>query len=221
MGLLKGSLVLLLFYLINFSLWEVLVGQDLMTPQWASFSVYLILFFVVLAFYWRELGSSWHKFREQLSSIPKFLVDLILWTIAGSALTLLIIFIFGDILGIELLSENQENITQVVHEIPAILSFTMIALFGPIIEELVFREGIFGWVNRSNRKLLIIMAVLSIILFDMIHVIQLAEFWYYLPMSLVLTGFYLKYERNVWSSILLHMFNNAIGVILVLLQQSF
>ncbi len=216
--MLKGGLVLLLFYLINFSLWEVLVGKGMATPQWASFSVYFILFFVVLACYWKKLSSEWHKFREQLLSIPKFLLDLILWTIGGTGLTLLIIFIFGNILGIELLSENQENIIEVVHEIPAILSFMMIALFGPIIEELVFREGIIGWVNRTNHWLLVIMTVLSIILFDTIHVIQLTDFWYYLPMSLVLTGFYLKYERNVWSSILLHMFNNAAGVILMMFQ---
>lgn len=217
--IIKGIIVLLLFYLINFTFWDVLVNHQIATPQWASFIVYASLFIVVLAFYWKHLGEQWRNFHKQRPVIHKFLLELLLWTIGGTSLTLLVIVIFGNLLGIDLLSQNQENLNQFVEQLPEVLSFCMMALFGPVIEELVFRQGLIGWVNRGNRWLFVLMTALSIFLFDIIHIFHLTEFWYYLPMSLALTMFYLKYERNVWSSILFHSFNNAAGVLLMIFQR--
>lgn len=217
--IIKGIIVLLLFYLINFTFWDVLVNHQIATPQWASFIVYASLFIVVLAFYWKHLGEQWRNFHKQRPVIHKFLLELLLWTIGGTSLTLLVIVIFGNLLGIDLLSQNQENLNQFVEQLPEVLSFCMMALFGPVIEELVFRQGLIGWVNRGNRWLFVLMTALSIFLFDIIHIFHLTEFWYYLPMSLVLTMFYLKYERNIWSSILFHSFNNAAGVLLMIFQR--
>lgn len=196
-----------------------LVNHQIATPQWASFIVYASLFIVVLAFYWKHLGEQWRNFHKQRPVIHKFLLELLLWTIGGTSLTLLVIVIFGNLLGIDLLSQNQENLNQFVEQLPEVLSFCMMALFGPVIEELVFRQGLIGWVNRGNRWLFVLMTALSIFLFDIIHIFHLTEFWYYLPMSLALTMFYLKYERNVWSSILFHSFNNAAGVLLMIFQR--
>ena len=196
-----------------------LVNHQIATPQWASFIVYASLFIVVLAFYWKHLGEQWRNFHKQRPVIHKFLLELLLWTIGGTSLTLLVIVIFGNLLGIDLLSQNQENLNQFVEQLPEVLSFCMMALFGPVIEELVFRQGLIGWVNRGNRWLFVLMTALSIFLFDIIHIFHLTEFWYYLPMSLVLTMFYLKYERNIWSSILFHSFNNAAGVLLMIFQR--
>lgn len=217
--IIKGIIVLLLFYLINFTFWDVLVNHQIATPQWASFIVYASLFIVVLAFYWKHLGEQWRNFHKQRPVIHKFLLELLLWTIGGTSLTLLVIVIFGNLLGIDLLSQNQENLNQFVEQLPEVLSFCMMALFGPVIEELVFRQGLIGWVNRGNRWLFVLMTALSIFLFDIIHIFHLTEFWYYLPMSLALTMFYLKYERNIWSSILFHSFNNAAGVLLMIFQR--
>ena len=196
-----------------------LVNHQIATPQWASFIVYASLFIVVLAFYWKHLGEQWRNFHKQRPVIHKFLLELLLWTIGGTSSTLLVIVIFGNLLGIDLLSQNQENLNQFVEQLPEVLSFCMMALFGPVIEELVFRQGLIGWVNRGNRWLFVLMTALSIFLFDIIHIFHLTEFWYYLPMSLVLTMFYLKYERNIWSSILFHSFNNAAGVLLMIFQR--
>lgn len=217
--IIKGIIVLLLFYLINFTFWDLLVNHQVATPQWASFIVYTSLFIVVIAFYWKHLDEQWRNFHKQRPDIHKFLLELLLWTIGGTGITLLVIFIFGNLLGIDLLSQNQENLIQTVEQLPEVLSFCMMALFGPVIEELVFRQGLMGWVDRGNPWLFVLMTALSIFLFDTIHIFRWPEFWYYLPMSLALTIFYLKYERNVWSSIIFHSFYNAAGVLLIVFQR--
>ena len=50
---LKRLLAIASFYLINFGLWELLKGY--IGPEWDSFLVYVILFPLIIAIFWKEI----------------------------------------------------------------------------------------------------------------------------------------------------------------------
>lgn len=113
-------------------------------------------------------------------------------------------------------TENTQNITNNTDAIPAIFSLIMMSGFTPFIEELTFRESFIGFVDRKNKVFLFIMVVISIFAFDAIHLYQWQEFFYYLPITICLTMFYLKYNRNVFTTIIMHALANLPTGILML-----
>lgn len=215
--MIKSAIAILLFYLINFPLWDIFVDHGLLTPRWAAFVTYTLLFFIMAFLFSRELKEQWMVFRELVTSKKRFFIEIVLWAIAGSILTSIFIFIFGNLLNINLIPGNQENVNEMVEELPAILSLIMMAVYAPLIEESVFRHAMIGWVDKEQKILLFIMTILAVVLFDFIHVMNPPEFFYYLPLSILLTALYWKYNRNVWASIMFHSFFNAAGFVLIFL----
>lgn len=93
----------------------------------------------------------------------------------------------------------------------------MAVLLAPIVEEALFRAGIFGLLRRKSR----VLAYLgSALLFGLYHVwsgaifdpIQLVFTLQYLPSSLALAWVY-EQTDSIWSSIFLHMLTNLISVL--------
>ena len=213
----KSLIVVILFYLINFKVWDLLVDNQILGPRWAAFAVYTVLFILTIALFHGHLKQSWNDFKAEISSPWRFFLEVVLWAVAGSLITSALIFLFNRLFGLDVLPGNQENVNDMVQELPAILSFVMMAIYAPIIEELTFRHAIIGWVDPDNKTLLWIMTVISIVLFDMIHVMHPPEFFYYLPLSIILTTIYQRHQQNVWASILFHAFFNAMGFLFILL----
>lgn len=58
----KRIAVILFFYLINFGLWELIA--PIISDEWASFMVYVILFLIVIALFHRELKEEWDFIRN-------------------------------------------------------------------------------------------------------------------------------------------------------------
>lgn len=214
---LTSILMVVLFYLINFKVWDLLVDNQILGPRWAAFATYTVLLILALVLFGKYLKVAWTEFKREHLSPLKFFLEIVLWAVLGSLLTSLSIFVFSNLLDLNVLPGNQENVNDMVSELPSILSFLMMAVYAPIIEEVIFREAIIGWVNKDNKALIILMAIVSIVMFDMIHVMHLPEFLYYLPVSCILTAIYLRHKRNVWASILFHAFFNAMGFVLILL----
>lgn len=213
--MIKSLAMVVLFYLTNFKLWDFFVNRHILNSEWASFAVYTILFVIALLFFKQTLLEQWQRLRKQINSAWRFLLQLFLWSLLGSLLTTVCILIFGTIFSLDLVPENQENISDMVERIPLILSFVMMAIYAPIIEELTFRHAIIGNINRHNTFLLIVATITSVLLFDFLHVIHLPEFWYYLPMAVLLTAMYWRYDRNVCASIIFHSFFNSAGFLLM------
>lgn len=96
-----------------------------------------------------------------------------------------------------------------------ILAITVV--LAPLVEELMFRGGVFGLLRRWNRWLGYGVCVLA---FAIYHTWQYALddpiFWVYLlqylPAGFVLCRCYEKTEC-IWTSILLHMLNNSISLL--------
>lgn len=132
--------------------------------------------------------------------------------------------VFGDsliALLLQSLSVSGSNLNNdaVIDMAQANLSQTaaMAVLLAPIVEEALFRAGIFGLLRRKSR----VLAYLgSALLFGLYHVwsgalfdpIQLVFTLQYLPSSLALAWVYERTD-SIWSSIFLHMLTNLISVL--------
>lgn len=79
------------------------------------------------------------------------------------------------------------------------------SIFGIFIDELVFREGFLGWVDKNNKILLVIMTLLSIILFSYINAPIPHSFILSLPLALALSYYFFAYDRNAMGPILFHL----------------
>lgn len=60
------------------------------------------------------------------------------------------------------------------------------------------------------------MSIISIIACDCIHLYEFREFFYYLPFSIGLTTFYIKHNRNIYSSIIMHAPANLPGAVMMI-----
>ena len=95
----------------------------------------------------------------------------------------------------------------------------MAVILAPIVEERLFRAGIFGLIRRKSRLLAY---VLSVLLFGLYHVWQSAIFdprqlvflLEYIPSSLLLAYVY-EQSDSIWGSIFLHMLTNGVSVLAV------
>ena len=92
----------------------------------------------------------------------------------------------------------------------------VIIFFGPVVEEMLFRAGIFGLLRQRNRRAAYIVSALC---FAVTHVAPYAEgspmYWLYLfqyiPAALLLARCYER-SNSIWCSIFFHMLNNGVAL---------
>ena len=139
----------------------------------------------------------------------------------GYALLMLANYLLAVVLGPFLPQDNPNNMAlmdMVKAERQRIIAISVI--LAPILEELIFRGGVFGLLRRWNR---VLAYGACLLLFGLYHTWQFALsdpiYWLYLIQYLP-AGFFLcrSYEKTecIWTSILLHILNN--GMSLWLLQ---
>ncbi len=143
---------------------------------------------------------------------------LLLKSLKGLGIIYLLNIIFGllytyfDIYGV---SENQESVQELVTANPWVILLPM-ALFVPIIEEVVFRGVIFDFIES---KIGIVFAVvISSLLFGLLHVLSLDSLVFlpqYVMMGLVLAYTYVKSDKNLIVTIALHILLNTAAVFLI------
>ena len=98
------------------------------------------------------------------------------------------------------------------------LTILLTVLLAPIVEEMVFRKFMFGVFFDKLKFPIWLSGLLSAIVFALIHVSssldQLIYFPQYFVLAIVLVGAYVYSKQNIWFSIGVHIFNNAVSVIL-------
>lgn len=203
----KRLLIIILFYLINFGLWELIA--PIVSGEWASFIVYVVLFVVVLIVFHKELSEEWIDLKIHQLKNKKFYLNLFGWLIADLVFTMLLLYV-ADKFKLDILPKNSENVKAQMVSVPIVLTVIQGCIFAPVIEEMTFRFSIIG--KPKTRIRTSVVSIISIFLFDCIHIVQFSEFFYYLLPSLILTIFYTKY-RNVFASILIHSTINIVGYI--------
>lgn len=203
----KRLLIIILFYLINFGLWELIA--PVVSGEWASFIVYVVLFVVVLTVFHKELSEEWNDLKIHQLKNRKFYLNLVGWLIVDLVFGMLLLYVV-DKFKLDILPKNNENVKAQMVSVPIVLTVIQGCIFAPVIEEMTFRFSVIG--KPKTRIRTSIVSIISIFLFDCIHIVQYSEFFYYLLPALVLTIFYTKY-RNVFASILLHCAINIVGYI--------
>lgn len=134
----------------------------------------------------------------------------------GQALGILFFSLFV-IVGLNMISElmdlvdnNAEQTLMLVH---TPLGVAVLAVFAPLVEELVFREAMLGWMLRHGGKPLAAI-LLSSFAFGAIHA-NPAQIPFAIVMGCLLGYLYYKTD-SVVLSMLLHILNNTLAVVLLL-----
>ncbi|MDD4323862.1 MAG: CPBP family glutamic-type intramembrane protease, partial [Eubacteriales bacterium] len=121
----------------------------------------------------------------------------------------------SGIFNISILPGGQSAVREVVSNLPTIPGILLLAVSAPFVLELTFRESIIGVSERSRKFRLFLTSLISVVAFVFIQISRPREFWFYLPLAVILTAFYRRYDRNVWASATLYAFINVISYLLI------
>lgn len=132
--------------------------------------------------------------------------SILFWGIAGMFLAFvsqyLAVFIEAFLLNIPVGSQNTEDIVLIVNQYPIFL--ILVAIFGPIMEEFVFRKAIFGYLYDITGG--IGAAVISSLIFAFIHFD--GHYLLYSMMGFVFCYLYWK-TKSIAAPIIAHALMNA------------
>ena len=202
--------IIILFYVINFGLWEIIA--PIVSDEWASFIVYILLFAMVFIIFHKELHGAWFELASTKLKDKRFYMKWLFALAIDLALTMLVVW-FGSTYCPAIMPANNENVKNQLNSVPVILGVIQGCVFAPVIEETVFRYSIIG-APEGNSKW-VILTIVSIVMFDCIHIMTPMEFFYYLVPAIILTLFY-NWNKNVIASMLLHSSINVIGYMALL-----
>lgn len=128
--------------------------------------------------------------------------------------------IISALLGATADSQNQALISTMTGAYPVVM-FISTVILAPILEEIIFRGIIFGWVYEINPKLA---HFISAFIFGFVHVMiammsgNISEFiqiFSYFFMGFALSYLYEK-RNNIYVPILTHTMNNLISIMLII-----
>lgn len=163
------------------------------------------------------LAIGWRFLRREFDPLCDGLMRCVLQVCGCYGLMLLMNMGVGLILSSfgQAANPNNASVMQMVDTNQGMTS-AMTIFLAPLVEEMLFRAGIFGTLRRSSRALAY---VLSILLFSVYHVWSYAALdarnWIYIisyiPASYVLCRCYER-SNTIWASIFLHMGINAIAI---------
>lgn len=118
-------------------------------------------------------------------------------------------------------SNNQDIIEELSGSSP-VLMFITVVIMGPLVEEFTYRVGLAGALAKWNKVGAII---ISGVFFALIHfsfskntdiIVELLNFPIYLIPGLFYGYLYVRTE-NVWPGIILHVINNLLGFIMIMI----
>lgn len=178
----------------------------LVMPVFMRNFILLILFGVFLR---KVLLRDLKKFKEDFwHNIAGIIIGMMFILV----LTVIITNVY-KLLGIEGNSENQEQIVSGFQSKHAYLLYFGV-LLAPFVEEVIFRQFIFGVVEEKFKWPWWVSVIASAIIFAAIHDTGIF-FFQYLLTSLVLCLSYAYFKKNIWVPIGIHFLNNALPLLLL------
>ena len=205
-------------FFINMILFGVLGATGVIDMYTSTALSSIINVMLALFLFGDHLKEEWARFKTQTTLKKILWLSFLLFIINVFARTVLMT-LFEPYLDLESLGMNQQALEEMQTQINPLLFIFFTVISAPLVEELVFRESLNGWVNKANRGLVVIMWIVSTLLFAGAHVVSLQDFLIYLPLSISLLYMYVRFDRNIWGSISFHFVNNALSVILMYLVQ--
>ena len=163
------------------------------------------------------LGRFFRRDFDPLCDRPFLLV---LEVIAGYGLILCGNVLFSGVMSLLGMTENPNNeaaVSLVNESFGPVAAMTI--FLAPLVEEGIFRAGLFGLVRRKSRAAAYLVSTL---LFGLCHVWayafsdpkQLLYLLQYIPAGVALCRCYER-TNSIWGSVFLHMLNNAVSILAV------
>lgn len=184
-----------------------------------NFLVYLILLPIILYFLKKPLMRDFIDFKQNIGAYVVPLVVGYLYLIAGNVISNLLTNFLSRIFNIEpQTAVNQMIIIDALRSNGAVFMVIGAVIFGPIVEELIFRKAIFGIIPNDK----IALAVSSII-FGLIHLTSesslvdaIVNGVPYFVMGFIFGFIYIQTKKNIMIVTIVHMVSNLISVLAIL-----
>jgi membrane protease YdiL (CAAX protease family) len=184
-----------------------------------NFLVYLLLLPLVLYFLKKPLIRDFIDFKLNFSSYIVPLIVGYLYLIAGNVISNVITNFLSKIFAIEPQTAiNQMIIIDALKSNGAVFMVIGAVVFGPIVEELIFRKALFGIITNDKIALAV-----STIIFGMIHLTSetsiidaLVNGVPYFVMGFIFGFIYLQTKKNIMIVTIVHMVSNLISVLAII-----
>ena len=194
-----------------FSLLWLLVLQDLFSANETvgvsivNYTNSFVLLLVFLILYFKTLKADVKRLTG------KNIIFIAIMVVVDKGLEALFSILTNLIQGNVAANQQQNEAMMATYIIPTVL---MVLIYGPIVEELVFRKALNLVI--TNKAVFI---VLSAILFGFIHSSGSIDFAVigYIVSGLIYAIVYLKTDRNIAASILVHFLSNLVASIFILI----
>ncbi|HEL7541559.1 TPA: CPBP family intramembrane metalloprotease [Enterococcus faecalis] len=159
---------------------------------------------VGIVLFWKEIVAGFDYFKEET-----------LWRIFSIFLWVGLIFLV-DVIIQKIMSNyqsgNQQEVLSFGNQVPLLVILFFLAILGPIVEELVFRQVLMNCLSETIG--IAFATVISISLFTFMHIQQPLDFLVYLPGAILLSAAYLKSNRSIVFVMAIHIINNMLGFLL-------
>ncbi|HKL61303.1 MAG TPA: type II CAAX endopeptidase family protein [Acholeplasma sp.] len=208
----------------NGAQFEVIKAYIGFTAQAAStlqFIVYVMMMITIVPMFFSVLRNEWQENKMPVSAWLSIIVIGYFYMIAGNLVSNVLSQFASSALNYEMTTSiNQQAIEEMIMSSYGILMIIPVVFFAPIVEELVFRKAIFSLFKSDYTALII-----SSLLFGLIHVSSEASIQAFIVngIAYVVSGFalgyvYIKNKHNIWASIFVHAFSNALSVVLIMVS---
>ena len=180
-----------------------------------QFLSYIPLLIVFIIFLRKECVEDFIKFKKDIKKN-------LLWVLIGVGFmyaSMLIINAVYNILGVTGESNN-ESIIGLLLESPGVwLMVISVVLLAPITEEIIFRKLLFGTCEVTFKFPPVVAIIFSCLVFSFIHVTDLESLKFifqYIALALPICVVYHYSGNNIYVTMLMHIINNTISVIVTL-----
>ncbi len=220
-GNIKSSLFVVFLYLSGILLLPLCFSyffNNLLAEKAVSISIFLALLTLVFILFYsknRKINNINNDNKMNLGisiliGVGGYLTMIILQILLG-----LIMLILSKIYGFEYISQNTQNINQIIRQYPIFILY--VGILAPVLEELVFRKAVFGYffdIIISKNKVLrfVISGLLSGLLFAIPHDGFSPMLIIYVIMGLLFSGLYL-YTKRIITPIIAHILMNFTVVV--------
>lgn len=189
------------------------------STAFANFLIYLAMLPPILFLLKNDLSEDFTRFKSRKKEWFIIIVVGYLYLILGNIFSNFLSNFFSDALGVPVSeSLNQLTIIAALQSDGTILMMISAILFGPIIEELIFRKAIFGIFKKNITGLIV-----SSLIFGTIHLVSepslasaLVNGTAYFVMGVVFGLIYLKNDKNVFAPMIIHILSNLIAILGIL-----
>jgi len=230
-GIMYFGVILIQFFLISIINKENPNYENLLSV-WTQIITYAVMVIVLGFMVFKAL-------KQDTLYFPKDIGKIMLWSLIGLVgiytISFALSFFYQKIIGLQGDSQNQETIVVMLKNNPLVIKIiycVIIVVAGPLVEEIVYRKCIFGFLSKNKKLKSIWIIIISGLIFGFIHVasaiiqaVALKE-WStirnellfsldYIAMGVLFALVYEKANRNIYASYIPHLINNLISVLII------